>query len=174
MEMQKNRKTNIFKRYDDIIEIADINGNCICQIDEEDFELIKDSYWTVENSGGYIINWRTKQKLHNLIMRVDNHSFQAEVDHINRNKTDNRKGNLRIVNRQINNLNRGLNKNNSSGYKGVAWHKQRGKWRAYIIIDHRQINLGLFDTVEKAYKVRLEKENEILNKLLEDYNGDSK
>ena len=47
-----------------------------------------------------------------------------------------------------------LNKNNSTGIKGVCLHKQTGKYRAYIVLRGRQISLGLHDTVEEAAQAR--------------------
>lgn len=48
--------------------------------------------------------------------------------------------------------NRGINKNNSSGFKGVSFHKPTGRWRAYIVIDYKQKSLGIHDTPEEAHK----------------------
>lgn len=77
-----------------------------------------------------------------------------EIDHKNNNKSDNRWSNLRLATHANNNQNTKLQKNNSSGAKGVAWHKQRNCWRAYISVGPRtsskQIHLGLFRTVEAA------------------------
>lgn len=138
--------------------------------DSEDQEKVLKYNWKI-NKNGYVRTTNGRLALHNIIMNVEKHSFSREVDHINRNKLDNRKSNLRLVSRQINNLNTGNQKNNkSSGLKGVCWHKQQNKWRAYIMLDWKQIHLGLFDTIEEAYKVRLEYENKLLNELLDRYN----
>jgi hypothetical protein len=51
-------------------------------------------------------------------------------------------------------------KHNTSGYKGVAWHHQRSKWRAYIFDNYRQIHLGLFDSREAAAAARSKAEKE--------------
>ena len=47
---------------------------------------------------------------------------------------------------------------NTSGYKGVGFHKQRNKWRARIMVDNKDISLGLYDTIEEAIKARKEAE----------------
>jgi len=173
----KKIKTNQFKPIKlgdiDCIALYTQEGKYISTIDIEDLNKVQEYYWGISDSG-YVVNIARRQFMHNLIMGVKKHSFNAEVDHINRDKKDNRKCNLRVVSRQINNLNIGMQKNNTSGYKGVAWHNQRQKWRAYIMLDYRQIHLGLFDTPEEAYKVRLEYENNLLNDLLDKYNEDSK
>lgn len=51
-----------------------------------------------------------------------------EVDHINRNRSDNRKENLRLATRQENNCNRGTYRNNTSGYKGVWMERKTKTW----------------------------------------------
>jgi hypothetical protein len=79
-----------------------------------------------------------------------------QVDHINGNPLDNRRANLRICENAQNNRNKGLTKASTSGYKGVSFSKQIGKWRAYIVTNYRQTSLGLFDNpldAAKAYNV---------------------
>lgn len=65
------------------------------------------------------------------------------IDHINRNCFDNSIKNLRIATSSQNAQNRPKCKVNTSGYKGVSFHKRQNKWRVMI-------NLGSFDTVEEA------------------------
>ena len=77
-----------------------------------------------------------------------------EVDHINRNKLDNRKSNLRVVTRSENCANRGSFRNSSSQYKGVHWSKKTGRWEVSITKDGIQIYVGSFDdeiTAASAY-----------------------
>jgi HNH endonuclease/AP2 domain len=73
------------------------------------------------------------------------------VDHKNENSDDNRGLNLREANKSQNAANRGKPRNNTSGYKGVGWHKVARKWYATITIDGKQIHLGLFHTAEEAH-----------------------
>lgn len=80
------------------------------------------------------------------------------VDHINGKTFDNRKSNLRIVNKSQNAMNKGLQNNNTSGVTGVYWHKQSSKWIAYITVDGEYIYLGSYDNFEDAVKVRKEAE----------------
>jgi hypothetical protein len=61
---------------------------------------------------------------------------------------------LREVTNQENSINTGLRCVNKSGFAGVSWHKQRGKWRAYITENGRQKSLGLFTCKLKAAKRR--------------------
>jgi hypothetical protein len=78
---------------------------------------------------------------------------KGEIDHINGIRDDNRIKNLRDVSRIENGQNLRLKKNNSSGYCGVSFHKQTGKWRARVKCNWKEIHLGLFDTPEKANEV---------------------
>ena len=75
-----------------------------------------------------------------------------EVDHINCNGLDNRrKENLRIATRSENTHNTRIRSDNSSGFKGVNWHNQNGKWRARIQFGSKRKHLGCFATLEEAH-----------------------
>lgn len=78
----------------------------------------------------------------------------GEIDHINRTKDDNRFCNLRDVGRLENELNKGIQRNNTSGYKGVSFQKQSGKWEAYICNQRKKKSLGVFCTPELAAQAR--------------------
>lgn len=79
-----------------------------------------------------------------------------EIDHINRDRLDNKIENLRLVSHQDNNKNKGLNTNNKSGFKGVCWDKRSQKWYSYIMIDGKHKYLGLFENIQDANSARLE------------------
>ena len=72
-----------------------------------------------------------------------------DTDHINGDGLDNRRENIRVSTKSQNQANRrNLQSNNTSGFKGVDFH--RGKWRAQIKVDGRKIDLGSFDTPDEA------------------------
>lgn len=73
-----------------------------------------------------------------------------DVDHMNMDKLDNRCTNIRIVTRRQNCLNKNVQENNTSGYRGVSWSKPHGKWIAQIINNQKKTYLGLFDDVKDA------------------------
>jgi hypothetical protein len=77
-----------------------------------------------------------------------------EIDHINQNPADNRWRNLRLATQEQNSCNVARHKKNTSGYKGVAWYKQRNKWRARIKVRGKSIHLGLFKSKEFAAWMR--------------------
>lgn len=80
------------------------------------------------------------------------------IDHINGIKADNRVDNLRLATQSQNNWNRRKQKNNTSGFKGVYWEKQRSKWMALIRAFGKLRHLGYFPTPESAYAARIEAE----------------
>jgi len=86
---------------------------------------------------------------------------EGEVDHINRNRLDNRRDNLRIVSRAQNANNTGLRNTNTSGYKGVSWSKAARKWEAYITHERKKYYLGVFDSIEDARDAYLVKAGEL-------------
>jgi hypothetical protein len=73
-----------------------------------------------------------------------------EIDHKNRNMSDNRIDNLRIATSSQNKHNKGKLRTNTSGYKGVTWHSQTNKWAARIWLNNKPISLGLFQSKEDA------------------------
>jgi len=73
------------------------------------------------------------------------------VDHKNGIKNDNRKENLRSASMQENMRNRGTQKNNTSGFKGVGFHKVSGRWKSSIKVNGKSIQLGFFKTPEEAH-----------------------
>jgi len=86
-----------------------------------------------------------------------------QVDHINGCGTDNRLSNLRVVCRIKNNRNKlRSTRGSASGFTGVTYDKHAGarKWKAYIEVLGKHINLGLYATPEEAYKVRLKADEE--------------
>lgn len=66
------------------------------------------------------------------------------IDHVNGIKTDNRIENLRLATQAQNLQNRGKNKNNTSGFKGVYWNKKSKAWLCYIGINGERKFLGTF------------------------------
>ena len=76
------------------------------------------------------------------------------VDHEDRNPLNDQKYNLRLATAAQQVRNRGMNKNNTSGYIGVSFHKRDQKYRPSVYVDHKTISLGYFDDPEEAARVR--------------------
>jgi hypothetical protein len=94
-------------------------------------------------------NRRRTQRMHREIMDLDI-GDKIRVDHINRNRLDNRKCNLRTCNQSQNAMNSVPRRNNNTGYKGVSYYSPRKKFRAMISKDYKQIAIGYFSDPEEA------------------------
>jgi len=83
-----------------------------------------------------------------------------QIDHKNTNRDDNWWSNLRPATNAENGFNSKKKKNNTSGYKGVFWSKQKSKWAAKINPNRKQVHLGFFTDpkdAHAAYKAAAEK-----------------
>lgn len=121
--------------------------------DLDDFHLIKDICW-MENSEGYIVG-RAESYLKSKIVKMHNViTDYPYVDHIYHKKYDNRRSQLRRANDQLNAHNRIIPSNNTSGVKGVCWRKREQKWRAYITVNHKRIELGDYIDIKDAIEAR--------------------
>jgi|SRR5215469_163493 len=83
---------------------------------------------------------------------------EHDIDHINRNRSDNRWLNFREADDKTQPQNRGANKNNKLRIKGIR--KNHGKYEARITKEYKTISLGLFDTLEEAIDARKKAEQE--------------
>jgi hypothetical protein len=127
--------------------------------DLDDYEKIKDYYWTKKGMDRHYKSTINKQTvlLHRYILNI--HNTNLIVDHINtHHPEDNRKANLRIVTGSENQMNRKLGKNNTSGVTGVSWLKKNNVWRARININNKEINLGYFENFSDAVQARINAE----------------
>lgn len=127
-------------------------------VDDEDFDFLNQHKWYARNNGKgtfYAVRrYRCKPnykeiktvRMHRLIMNVRN---GMEVDHINGNTLDNRRCNLRIVNRRENCQN--MHIKSTSKYPGVSWRKDIKKWHAEIYFEGKNRHLGFFENEKEAY-----------------------
>lgn len=118
-------------------------------IDDEDFNKIASQKWWLSSQGyaeGTDQETRKKILMHRLILGV---KPGMTTDHINGNKLDNRRENLRHATYQQNNWNVTKRKN-KSGFKGVYWCKHIKRWKASIGYNKKLIHIGCFDTPEDA------------------------
>lgn len=118
-------------------------------IDEGDVELISKYKWYAQ------VDYRSAQRtvyavtghaattlsLHRLLMGSPKNAL---VDHRNGNGLDNRRRNLRLCTSSQNQANARVRSDNSSGYRGVTWHRKSAKWNAYISVSGKRKHLGLF------------------------------
>lgn len=131
-----------------------LNTGVIVLIDDEDADLTRLRWYDFKLGYAARKTRGRKVTMHRVILgRMLGRDLQPgeEVDHINGVKNDNRRANLRLATRSQNMRNvRGLMSNNTSGYRGVSWHKRTKKWSAQIGFDGRAKFLGYFTTAEAA------------------------
>lgn len=128
--------------------------------DKEDYDLIKNYCWYYDARGYVVARGKgdnNRIALHTLVMSPIPDGMV--VDHKchpprNEKKVDNRKSNLEIKTISQNNINSSMYLNNTSGIKGVSWHKRIEKWRAYIQVDKKNIHLGYFINLQDAINAR--------------------
>jgi hypothetical protein len=111
-------------------------------IDDEDYPLVSQYKWHF--SMGYALSQKDKERfrMHRLITNAPD---GMEVDHINGNRLDNRKDNLRICTRMENAWNV-PKQHPTNTYKGVTISRKSGRWRAQINYNNGNIALGTYDT----------------------------
>jgi hypothetical protein len=117
-------------------------------VDDEDYETLSKYKWLL--SGGKYAQhfwWDKEEKvyknvmMHRLILNAPDDMY---VDHINGNKLDNRKSNLRLATKLQNNINVPKYKGKTSKYKGVSWNSKRKRWVSAITINRKQKHIGYF------------------------------
>jgi hypothetical protein len=83
------------------------------------------------------------------------------IDHKNGNHLDCRLQNLRVCTTAQNTQNTPMSRNNKTGYRGVSFNSEKGKYRAVIVYNRHYINLGYFDTAKEAADVYAIKAKEL-------------
>lgn len=132
------------------------NRYAIVLLSLESIEKIKSHKWNI-HTNGYICS-RMNKKVILLHRFLFEDSEGHQIDHINRDKFDNRLENLRLVNCSLNQINKYIMSNNTSGVTGVTWDKSRNKWKVSLNINKKCYNLGRYNSFEEACFIRFEAE----------------
>lgn len=112
-------------------------------VDIEDFHLVAPYRWFEVNGYAKTRVHGGELAMHRLILNLDRWEG-LQGDHINRDRADNRRSNLRVCTKAQNSQNLTPFRMKSSRYRGVSWHAQSCKWRAMICSNGKLISLGLF------------------------------
>jgi len=128
-------------------------------IDADDYEAVSRYSWSIK-SGGYPATsvgkfrsaWGHTRLVPLHVFLMGHAPAGMEWDHINRDKLDNRRANLRLVQPEINRRNIGPTRLNKSGRRGVQ--RQRHMWRVRIYVDGRRIEVGSYSTLDEAFTAR--------------------
>lgn len=139
-------------------------GEFQAKISEKDKDLLNLTSWYVNksNRSNYLlrktrVNGKSKTTaMHRLILEdmIGRPLKKGEyADHINGDGLDNRRENLRVVDKFQNQANRRNQINNKTGYKGVSWNAKDKRYKTQIRVKGKRIYLGEYLTAEEAYKV---------------------
>jgi hypothetical protein len=124
-------------------------------IDIDDYDLATSRAWYKHSQGYTAAGSSTTghQYLHRLVLeRVIGRQLTRKdvVDHINHDKLDNRRANLRLATASLNGANMVRPSHNSSGYKGVHWSQAHNRWHSSIKVQQTELFIGLFQDLEEA------------------------
>jgi len=132
----------------------------VALIDLSDVDTVQKHQWYFD--GEYAVtNLPNRSKLH-LHRMIANTGTGKVTDHINRDKLDNRRNNLRVCNSSDNNHNRALN--NPNGFRGITWNKRKRKWASQISIGNKNKGLGCFTSKIEAARAYDKKALELYGK----------
>lgn len=131
------------------------------KVDRETYGALSQFRWCMNN--GYAVRnvGYSSVKMHRELMGLGSWGEDPlEVDHMNRDRSDNRRANLRIVTKAENARNQPSNRNSSSQYRGVSWIPKNKKWKAHVRVDGVLIHLGYFwEEKEAGDKARAYRES---------------
>lgn len=161
VQKASHKKYNEYSIDGDVVRVKLSNSDSIMLCDVDDWERLKSYCWALGLNGYAVTNVKNgslvKSSFHANVIDCEKGYLR---DHINRNRLDNRKSNLRVVAPTVNVRNISMQKNNTTGYRGVTVSRNRKKYVAQITVNYKNIYLGQFDTVEDAYRARLRAEEE--------------
>lgn len=123
------------------------------KVDDDDYQNLRQYKWHLSN--GYPSRHKNdgsggKIYLHRVVSKTPE---GLHTDHINGNKLDNRRSNLRVVTASQNHMNRRKDgrKGLTSKLKGAQYHKASGLWRSRIKVGDKHLSLGYFKTEMEAH-----------------------
>lgn len=149
--IHRQRKENEYEIIGKYAKVK-LNDNDFMLCDIGDWEELKKHHWYV-NAAGYAAAGTGADGVFLFHKKVTNTKSEI-IDHINMNKLDNRKCNLRIADKKINSINRRLQPNNTTRYKGVYYDRRYNTWNCRVTVDGKTIHLGTYNTKNEAIAAR--------------------
>ena len=147
-EWNKNKKKKVNYEVKGDTVVCTLSNGVQFLIDVDDYGRVKEYGWSYNRPRDYIFcNSLNQIPLSRFLL---NCPPGFEVDHINHNRLDNRRCNLRIATKSENSANTRRIKNGILRYKGVSYCTQTGRWRASIHYGDMQTTIGRYDTMEQA------------------------
>lgn len=132
-------------------------------VDDDDYECLSKLKWRCSHSGYAVRNVWMGDKYEMLWMHlfIMPHPEVMETDHINLNRLDNRRSNLRICTPAQNHFNKKAQSNSKSGIRGVSWNNRLSKWVVHICKNRKVFHLGVFSDLNDAVKAYDQKAKEL-------------
>lgn len=156
-ESKNTKKYNTFIQDGEIGRGYDYKGSEFL-FDWEDYDIVSKYCWSV-NTIGYVRTQDYANRLDILMHRyVTNAPKGMYVDHINHNKSDNRKSNLRVCSQSENMMNAVMRKDNKTGVKGVRWLEKEHVWEVRLKVNGEHKIMQKFDNFDEAVAARKEAE----------------
>jgi hypothetical protein len=121
----------------------------VAMVDDDDFERLRNFAWQAVKKDHRVYARRRISRGVFRYLHQDVLPGLPSTDHRDGNGLNNQKENLREATKQQNAANQRRRSDNTSGFKGVAWHKKTSKWEAYIECGRKK-HLGLFVSVAEA------------------------
>lgn len=135
----------------------------VALVDKEDYEELRKFKWSAIHIGKrwYAVRSTSRKDIQPKKMILMHRFIMSPldkmiIDHIDGNGLNNTRKNLRYCTRSENARNVIKSNNNTSGFKCVSFFKRDKNWRAYIVLNNKQIHIGYFETAELAYKAYCE------------------
>ena len=157
LHSSKIRKFNEYSVNDGVVtvELSNSNKSFICDVEE--WELRKQYCWALHHTGYAYTTIDNKYiTFHESMFNYD--KSINPIDHINLNRLDDCKMNLRMVTKSQNMMNRDILSSNTSGCTGVHYNDKNGLWVARIGINYKRILLGSYGDINDAIRARREAE----------------
>lgn len=148
---------------DDLVYVELHNTKRIMICDKDVWEKHKNHTWNEHMSYAKTVIRKKEIPFHRLVLDCPDGYV---IDHINRNRLDNRRSNLRVTTQYVNTLNRNVSTISGTGIKGV--YKEGNKYRVEITVKRKRMYLGAYYTLEEAIKVRNEAEEKYHSPIIEE------
>lgn len=129
-----------------------LKDNVVTLVDDDLYEYLLQFRWrySKRTHGGWSIGCMENGKailMHRLVINAPDGAY---VDHIDGNSLNNTRENLRLCTIAQNAMNRPMQANNKTGYKGVAFSNREQRFRAMIQFNGKRIHIGYFKDAEAA------------------------
>lgn len=132
---------------------ADGTVKAFAMVDAEDHPVLSQHRWCLKD--GYAVRWsgprtnRLQHRMHRVVLGLENDD-PRHGDHINRDRLDNRRANLRPLAEAVHHQNVSAHRDAVSRHRGVYWDASRGKWVAAAQVDKKKVHIGRFDDEQDA------------------------